>query len=483
MPPTLRFADLRPVSVGVWGVGVEGRATLRRLAADGVAVAAVVDDRAGVAPDGRSVIPLAAGGLEALSRCEVVVKSPGISRYRREVVDLERAGVAVVGGLGLWLEGADRGRVVCVTGTKGKSTTSAVAGHLAAGLGRRCLIGGNIGRPPWDPEVPTDTDLWVVETSSFQATDVTSSPPVVAVTSLHPDHLDWHGDVATYYADKLSLCSRPGAELTVVNGDDPVLRARRGSLGPRVEWVGADDAGAWAGHLGLLGRHNRANALIAAACLRALGVAGADDDDALARAAGGFTGLPSRLHLLAEVDGVAFVDDSLSTNVLPTLAALSVYPQRAVALLVGGHDRHIDYEPLAEHLRRRRAPTLVLALPDSGARVVSALGRSGEGISGAGDAPAGGPGADPGGVGHGGDGAAERLWVESHDDLAEAVSAGWTWARRRGGVVLLSPAAASFGRFSDYAERSAVFAAAVAACTGAGPERATGTPMPRTTPS
>ena len=137
------------------------------------------------------------GGLDALGRCDVVVKAPGISRYRPDVAELEAAGIPVVGGLGLWMEEVDRDRVVCVTGTKGKSTTTAVAGHLLDRLGYRCLVGGNIGRPPWDPDVGDDYDFWVVETSSFQATDLASSPPVVAVTSLAPDHLDWHGDVET----------------------------------------------------------------------------------------------------------------------------------------------------------------------------------------------------------------------------------------------------------------------------------------------
>src|SRR2546429_8906488 len=81
----------------------------------------------------------------------------------------------------------------------------------------------------------------MIETSSYQATDLNCSPPVVAVTSLHPDHLDWHGDVETYYRDKLSACSQPGADLTVANGDSGPLRERAGLLGPRVEWIGAGD--------------------------------------------------------------------------------------------------------------------------------------------------------------------------------------------------------------------------------------------------
>jgi len=93
----------------------------------------------------------ARGGLAALLTCDVVIKSPGISRYRPEVEELERAGIPVRGGLGLWLEDVSLERVVCITGTKGKSTTTAIAQHLLTGLGYSARVGGNIGQPPWIP--------------------------------------------------------------------------------------------------------------------------------------------------------------------------------------------------------------------------------------------------------------------------------------------------------------------------------------------
>ena len=211
--------------------------------------------------------------------------------------------------------------------------------------------------------------------SSYQATDLPCSPPVVAVTSLHPDHLDWHGGVEQYYRDKLSACSQPGAELTVANGDSDLLRERAALLGPRVEWVREDDepGSDWMEPLGLPGRHNRRNALIARRCLVALGVPGADDDARLRAAAVGYRPLPSRLTPVGIVGGVTFVDDSLSTNVLPTLAALDAFPGRRIALIVGGHDRGIDYAPLAAGVLARTAATYVLTLPDSGPRIRAEL--------------------------------------------------------------------------------------------------------------
>jgi UDP-N-acetylmuramoyl-L-alanine---L-glutamate ligase len=440
--PKLSWSDLAGARVGVWGMGREGHANQRKLTALGVDPV-LVDDH----PQEEAILATQDGGLAALERCDVVVKTPGLSRYRPEVRHLERRGIPVVGGLGLWLADAaevDPRRVVCVTGTKGKSTTVSVIGHLLTGLGYRCLVGGNIGVVPYDPAEPGgqhQNDYWAIEVSSYQATDLPCSPPVAAVTSLHPDHLDWHGGVEQYYRDKLSMCSQPGAELTVANGDSDLLAERADLLGPRVEWVSADDdpEADWMDPLGLLGRHNRRNALIARRCLVALGVPEASDDTRLKAAARDYRHLPSRLAPVGTVEGVTFVDDSLSTNVLPTLAALDSLPGRRVALIVGGHDRGIDYAPLAAGVLAREEPTFVLTLPDSGPRIHAEIARASTSM----------PNAASGGL-------------TDCADLNEAVAAGFAWARPDG-VVLLSPAAPSFGHFRDYRDRSEAFAHAIRA--------------------
>ena len=462
--PKLAWSDLRGARAGVWGFGREGTANLRKLRSLGVEPVLVDDSPA---PGDDRVLATAAGGLDALGRCDVVVKTPGISRYRPEAAQLRAAGVVLAGGLGLWLQEADRDRVVCVTGTKGKSTTSSVLGHLLTGLGRKAMVGGNIGAAPYDPDCPADYDYWVIEVSSYQATDLPCSPPVVAVTALHPDHLPWHGGVEQYYRDKLSACSQPGAGLTVGNGDSDLLRARAGLLGPEVAWVSeSDEPGAtWLDPLGLPGRHNRRNALIARRCLRALGIAGADDDAALRAAAAGYEGLPSRLATIGVRGGVSFVDDSLSTNVLAALAALDAFPGRRIALIVGGQDRGIDYAPLADGVLAREAPTLVLTLPDSGPRIGAAFD-SAAAAAGGPAGPAGPAAAGPAATGFPGPAsraAAGFAGVTDCPDLDAAVAAGFDWARPDG-IVLLSPAAPSFGHFRDYRDRAEAFARAMRAC-------------------
>jgi len=444
MRPPISWSALADRAVGVWGLGVEGRASVRRLRAMGCEPVLVDDAPPHHTVEALPVLATGSGGLDALVACDAVVKSPGISRYRPEVTRLEAAGVTVCGGLGLFMEEADPARVVCITGTKGKSTTTALAVHLLRGLGHHARAAGNIGHPPWDPGSGPDPEYWVVETSSFQVPDLWHAPRVVAVTSLSPDHLDWHATVERYYADKLSLCTKPGVALAVANGADDELRAHAAQLGPHVRWVTEDDVAAdaaWSGALGLPGPHNARNASVARAVLLALEIPGAADDDTLARAAQGFAGLPSRCHSLGKVGTVEFVDDSLSTNVLPARAALEAFEGRPVALLVGGHDRGLDYAPLARTLQRRATPTLVVTMPDNGPRIGGAV-RAASG------------------------GGAGEVTVVDATSLESAVEAAFAWAASAGAgaVVLLSPAAPSFGRFADYRARSAAFAAAAGAC-------------------
>ncbi|MFI7589839.1 UDP-N-acetylmuramoyl-L-alanine--D-glutamate ligase [Spongisporangium articulatum] len=423
------WSGLRGLRVGVWGVGVEGRSTLRRLAAEGVEVAAVVDREGGRLDDDRPVLGFGAGGFEALVACDVVVRSPGISPYGAESLSVASAGVSVLGGLGLWLESAPRSRVACVTGTKGKSTTTAVAGALARGLGAGVFVGGNLGTPPWDPS-QTPADWYIVEVSSYQAYSVTAGPRVVAVTSLAQDHLTWHHGYDNYVRDKLSLCTRPGVETVVVPAADAELTRHRSLLGPSVDLVG-DAHPAWVDVLPLLGHHNRRNALVAARVLQRLGVPGADDPALLEKAATSYEPLPSRLTPVGTVGGVDFVDDSLSTNALAALAAVSAFPGRRLALLAGGDDRGIDYGPLADGLAARGGALRVFTVPDSGPRIAAEL-RS----------------------------RAAEVDVVECPDLVTAVGLAHAWAVPDG-VVLLSPAAPSFGVFRDYRERAEVFTRAV----------------------
>jgi UDP-N-acetylmuramoyl-L-alanine---L-glutamate ligase len=434
MRHAISFRDLAGRRVGVLGVGVEGRAARDRLVALDCEVVLVDDDPA--ATGEADVTATRDGGLAALATCAAVVKSPGISRYRDDVAELERGGVPVLGGTGMWLEEADRPRVVCVTGTKGKSTVATVAGHLANALGVPTVVAGNLGLPPFAPGAVPEGHLVILETSSFQATDVAHSPGVVAVTALGEDHLDWHGSVARYHADKLSLTSQAGAQTTVA-ADTPGLRACEGLLGGQVEWV-ADGDVALAEALGLAGRHGAANASVAVAALRAAGLRGADDHVRVLAAAGGYQPLAGRFREIASRGGIRFIDDSLATNPLPAIAALDAVGDARVALLVGGHDRGVDYTQLADAIADRPGATLVVTLPDNGPAIGELVARR------------------------------SSIPIARSGGIDEAVGIAVDWLDGEG-IVLLSPAAPSFSQFRSWSERSAAFAAAVASLAGGPP--------------
>ncbi|NBE84855.1 UDP-N-acetylmuramoyl-L-alanine--D-glutamate ligase [Micromonospora rubida] len=443
----MRLSDLRGRTVAVWGTGREGRAAVTAIAAHGPAGLVAVDDSANFLAlpwDGplAEAAPLVTGdeGLARLAAADVVVRSPGVPNTHPWMVELRRRGVTVTQGSALWMADHAR-RTVGVTGSKGKSTTSSLISHLLAAVDRPNVFGGNIGVPLLDlPEA----DLYVLELSSYQCTDLTDSPRVAAVTALFPEHLDAHGGEREYYRDKLNLLAY-GPETVVVNVADPRLVAELGDRpavragSPDTTHVATGPDGTPWFHLAdrplfpravlpLVGRHNEGNLCVALAVLDALGVDVVARKDTLAVAVAGFQGLAHRLTEIADPSGLTFVDDTLATSPYAAMHAIDAYEGRPLTVIVGGTDRGLDYTPLREHLTERELT--VLGIPDSGERIVGAL--------------AGLP----------------KVRTEMVEDLVAAVRR----AREltpADGVVLLSPAAPSYGRFRNFEHRSEVFAEAV----------------------
>ena len=391
---------------------------------------------------------------EALSAFDIVIKSPGISPYNSEVELAASRGTRFVGGTGLWFaEHARDGTMqhtFCVTGTKGKSTTTALLAHLLRAAGLRTALAGNIGLPLLElidrhaDERPADA--WAIELSSYQTRDVAASgarPRIAVVTNIHPEHLDWHGSQQRYVEDKLALLIEAKPQIAVLNAEDPTLAALA-LADSDVRWYG--DASGWhlrgdALHRGdafvmdtsslpLPGRHNRGNLCAVLTALEAFGL----DAVALAPQAMSFNPLPHRLQPLGERDGILYVDDSISTTPHATLAALALYADRPVAVLVGGHDRGLPWDEFAGAMRDR-APRAIVTLGHGVA------GQNGDRIHAL-LAPL----------------AAERRFALSQArDLDEALSLARA-ALPSGGVVLLSPGAPSFGLYRDYVARGRRFA-------------------------
>jgi UDP-N-acetylmuramoylalanine--D-glutamate ligase len=431
--PLTGFADLADLRVGIFGYGVEGHASERRVRPLAASLVLVDDD-----PPTPGVLSTSNGGHEQLLTCDVVLKSPGIPRRRADVLDLEHHGVTVTSALNLWLHDIDRSRVVAITGTKGKSTTTALVTFFLQCLGQQAQRLGNIGQPPYDPSIDTTSGWMILEVSSFQCTDIDIAPGLVVVTSLGADHLDWHGSLARYRSDKLSLTRASGAHITMVP-EQLIFREMSDQLGGDVVYVEPDDAGLSAS-LGLLGAHSASNVALALRVVAELTSTPVEHvRDHIDARAHEFIPLKGRLTLVAEVASgrgtVRYVDDGLATAVLPTLAALDVFRDEPVALLAGGFDRGVDYTPLAQALAERASRTVLLTMDDAGRRIGEVTLEI-----------------------------APHVPQQHCDTMLEAVTRARAMLHGEG-VVLLSPAAPSFGAYHNWEERSEDFTRVVRALT------------------
>jgi UDP-N-acetylmuramoyl-L-alanine---L-glutamate ligase len=362
------------------------------------------------------------------------VRSPGVSIYRPELQAVLAGGTPVTTATSLWLAERGGAGVLGVTGTKGKSTTAALALHLARAAGLTAQLAGNIGVPALDLLDREAAEVTVLELSSYHTADLEIGPEVALVTNLYREHTDWHGSEQAYRADKLRLLGLPGVRVAVLSARDE----RLAETGVEVETRRFGVPGGWdataagialrgelqasSDELPLRGEHNVLNLCAALTALEALGVEPAP----LPAALDGFRALPHRLETVAERDHVEWVNDSISTTPESAIAALASFPGRELVLIAGGQDRGQDYSRLADALAA--ADATVIGVPTTGPRLVAAARSAGVASARAIDAP----------------------------DLAAAVELARSLAAE-GSAVLLSPAAPSFDRYGDFEERGERF--------------------------
>ena len=377
---------------------------------------------------------------------DLIVMSPGVPPL--PMIDAARSrGVQITGELEVasWFIGST---MVAITGTNGKSTTTSLCGIILAANGQPTFVGGNLGVPlaeAVDTPAGRPGGTCVVEVSSFQLeTARTFRPQVAVLLNISPDHLDRYPDLESYIAAKQRIfAAQTASDFAVLNIDDPNVEAAARTIHSRCILISTHQVlgvGGWvdgdslcvrlpggpieyypAQLPGLVGRHNRENALAALIAARLLGALPAEARYALVS----FRSLPHRMELVGDFNDIEFYDDSKGTNVGAVVAALDGFP-RKVVLIAGGKDKGGSYAPLAEVLRKQGRAAVVIG--EAAPKIRAAL----EGV----------------------------LPVEMAADMDEAVQLAAGMAER-GDAVVLSPACSSFDMFRDYAHRAEVYRIAV----------------------
>lgn len=444
--------------VAVYGLGSSGRAATEFLARRGVRVLALDDGE----PDAERLrhlaelegVELRVGGElgEPPAQLDGLVLSPGVPPSRPWIERVRERGRPVIAEVELafpFLEGP----VIGITGSNGKSTTTALTGALLAASGLRVEICGNIGRPLVEVADGEPGRCFVVELSSFQLEAVRLfRPRAAALLNLSPDHLDRYPDLAAYRSAKEAIfAAQMESDTAVVNADDPeirdlVVRARRRHFsrlqrvedgcfvdGERVVEVAPDVAPAELfrlSDLAIPGVHNLENAMAAALLARAFEVA----PETLQGALRSFTGLPHRLSLVRLRGGVSWYDDSKGTNPGATMRSLEGFADGSIHLIAGGRNKGLDLRVLAPAVERKARRLYLIG--EASQELARALGDV----------------------------------VEAEECRTLPVAVARAAARARDGEsVVLSPACASYDQYRDFVERGEHFQRLVAALPEEGP--------------
>ena len=437
--------------IAVLGLAKSGSAVARLLlrnhhkvyASDGGSSPALAETAAALRALGARV-DVGAHDLARIARASTVVVSPGIDPLAAPIAAARSARRPLVSEVEIALRFMPRSRVIAVTGTNGKTTTTALIGHLLRGIGNSAVDAGNIGTPLSEVAMLDSQPEWIaLEMSSFQLHDTPGLKPTVGVlTNLTPDHLDRYPSANEYYADKARLFANATPDSRwVCNADDRrVVDTAKGVNGSQFRFSTVGRADAWLddestlcvfgerliarAELNLLGDHNVANALAAALAVSVADDAhrGAESRAAIANSLRTFNALAHRLEVVGEFEGVQWINDSKATNVSSTLVAV-LGMRRPTILLLGGRHKGEPYTGLADAVR-------------ASVKTVIAYGEAADSIE---------------------SDLRVMVNVERMGSDFDAVMERARALARPGDAVLLSPACSSFDMFRNYKERGTRF--------------------------
>ena len=437
------FEKFKEKQIAFWGLGRDNQALYNKLSKQLAAGSiTVLFDQASEAknPNLNEAHRVIVGEQinATLQTFDCVILSPGVSIYRNEIQTAIQAGVTVTSATELWFLENFSGKKIIVTGTKGKSTTATLVTKLLQALNQNVALVGNIGNPIWEEN--NSPDYWVIELSSQQLANFEPESDLALITSLYPEHLDWHGSETNYYSDKLNLLKRSKHSLidaqtaSIIKAEYPestvdLLDLETQDLrSETIKKLLKTATIAWLGNVHSVQRKNLALAL---AALLELEFSSELLESALTKLEN-FSGLPHRQQQLSKTGDHFFIDDSISTIPAATLAAIESCQHTPVTVLIGGFDRGLDYQKFYTELLQSNKLQAVICLPSSGSRIYSEL---------------------------------QKILKQTNSGLqlrlAQDLKAAVQIARQitpKNGSILLSPAAPSYDYYKNFQERGLLFA-------------------------
>jgi UDP-N-acetylmuramoylalanine--D-glutamate ligase len=445
----MRFQELDKLRVGVWGAGKEGRSIIQYLQKIFPEKSIVlIDDQQ---PENSLMDELSLNGQVVFKPVsdlnngqmpiDLIIKSPGVSRYRPEIENAKLQGIQWTTATNLWLgEVSSQSRVIAVTGTKGKSTTASILAFLLKKAGVDVALGGNIGIPLTDLlQQNHPFEIYVAELSSYQLSDLDVWPEIGVMLNLYPEHIDWHGTTDKYYQDKLNLFSKKGGCVPVLNYKDSIIHQYTKNFsniiyfnapwnihvvnnnimdGAQLVLSGTD--------LKLKGQHNLLNICAALTVAKYIGI----DLYGVVGKLSEFNGLAHRLEIIGQHNGLTFVDDSISTTPESTIAALETFAGNDITLLLGGKDRGQEYKALAKYICQKQVYAIV-TMHENGDRIANDICYEME--------------------------QSDYLPIIIQEKNLNGALIKAKSITPQGGIVLLSPAAPSYDAYKNFQERGLLF--------------------------
>jgi len=338
----MKISDLKNKKIVIWGAGREGLAAAAFIRSHLSEQKIIFVDEGDTKNAEYTIIHDLALIAQTIADADIVIKSPGVSLYHPFLIKENARGLVVTSLLNIWCAENPKARIIAVTGTKGKSTTASLLHHVLINMGEKAVLLGNIGVPVTEA-TEHDAEYFIIEVSSYQAANFTGQCEIGIMTSLFPEHLDWHGGEKNYYKNKANLLLK--SKIAIIEEKAACL-LKDLKLFQGLNAIIINQTETQLGNSYLDRAHNRSNVNAVLAVVQALNL---DNAKAL-HAMKNFQGLPHRQQELGETDGILYVDDSISTTPQSAIAALETYKGRAVTLIAGGHNRGIDFQPLIKYI-------------------------------------------------------------------------------------------------------------------------------------